>query len=184
MLQELTETALQPSDGPASIVQEAAATTDKEQSVTAESDWVVDDIEPGPQTGPSQAASDIKCIYRFKHPLFEEDDFELKVQRSKVSLEYCVHGHNFNQVTTYIRVWNNTYHKKIFIRCTSDQWETFEDFQASYVHSCGDGESDRLQCDLPFKRGGEIEFAICYRSNGEEHWDNNQGANYSVVHSQ
>ena len=182
MLQELTETALQPSDGPASTIQEAAATADNEQSVTESSSEVV---EPGPaQTGPSQAAAEIKCIYRFKHPLFEEDDFELKVQRSKVCLEYCVHGHNFNEITTYIRVWNHTYFKNIFIRCTSDQWETCEDMQACYVRSCGDGESDRFQCDLPFKRGGEIEFAICYRSNGEEHWDNNQGANYSVVHSQ
>ena len=126
MLQELTETVLPPSDGQASTIQEAAATADNEQSVT-ESDWVVNDIKPGPQTGPSQAARDIKCIYRFKHPLFEEDDFELKVQRSKVCLEYCVHGHNFNQVTTYIRVWNNVHHKEVFIRCTSDRWETFED---------------------------------------------------------
>ena len=137
---------------------------------------------------PSQAAPKCSYMYKFKHPLFEEaGDFELRVQNSKVVLENCVHGQTDQPrtVTAYIRVRNISYNKDVFIRCTGDHWKTCQDLNASYVRSCGDAgqtQTDRFQCDIPIpETGGQVEFAIGYRVDGEEHWDNNYSANYCVT---
>ena len=116
------------------------------------------------------------CPFRFHHPAFWDEDFDLKVLKSNVSLEYCFHGHN-KFFSGFVRVHNEAYHKTVFIRYTIDSWAMFRDEEAEWMCSCSEGASDRFIFTLPMKK---MDFAICYVVNGQEHWDNNHGRNYRV----
>ena len=114
--------------------------------------------------------------FQFHQPAFCDEDFNLKVLQSKVSLEYCVHGRS-KSFLGFVLVHNEAYHKKVFIRYTHDNWATFHDAEAHWMCSCSEGASDRFRFTLPMM---ETDFAICYVVNGQEHWDNNHGHNYHV----
>ena len=83
----------------------------------------------------------------------------------------------------------------IFVRHTSNSWESFTDTTAQYMssHFTSDGTSfDLFQFKLPFSiddgngaaKNAEwscnMEFAISYRVHNVETWDNNNGENYQL----
>ena len=111
----------------------------------------------------------------FTQPGSEPDFFE-RVSRDKVVLESVrtesriLHGN--------VRVSNIAYDKDICVRWTHDNWRTFHDTCA--VFCVNDGNTDRFSFELPIN-GDDLQFALRYKTNGQEFWDNNRGHNYSVV---
>ncbi len=74
------------------------------------------------------------------------------------------------------RVLDMAYDKEVTVRYSTDDWATWEDSEASWAGE--DTWELRIEGlgveDLP----DEVEFALRYRADGEEHWDNNGGENY------
>lgn len=116
-----------------------------------------------------------KHTFMFTQPSLEPDFFE-RVRRDTVVLESIreeprsLHG--------IVRVFNLAYNKEVVIRWTHDSWRTSHD--TCCVFCSNDGETDRFAFELPIN-GDDVSFAIRYRVESGEFWDNNRGANYTVT---
>ena len=109
-------------------------------------------------------------------------NFLERLNRQNVSLENVLVSNC--AVMGTIKVRNIAYEKTVFVRCTCDNWKTFEDNNGSYVPLSCDGNYDRFSFAITIpstiKDGAKVEFAICYKtvSPDNEFWDNNDGKNY------
>jgi hypothetical protein len=73
------------------------------------------------------------------------------------------------------------YDKIVTIRYTTDDWATYSDAEAFYTGpKSGTSERWGFYVDLPVDATA-VEYAIAYTVLGETSWDNNIGANYSIV---
>ncbi|XP_019720759.1 protein phosphatase 1 regulatory subunit 3A-like isoform X1 [Hippocampus comes] len=84
-----------------------------------------------------------------------------------------------------VRVLNVSFHKAVYIRSTMDNWETYFDHPAEYVHGSHDGDTDKFSFKLSFAspyvtHGSRIEFVVRYETTEGDHWDNNSHMNYAV----
>lgn len=81
-----------------------------------------------------------------------------------------------------VRVLNLSFDKDVFVRCTSDNWQTFHDHPAMFGSSVTP-TSDRFFATLAassYKAGTVLEFCLCCRIQGRQFWDNHAGANYTI----
>ena len=116
-----------------------------------------------------------KHTFTFTNPSLEPDFFA-RVKGDYVVLESIreeprsLHG--------IVRVFNLTYSKEVTIRWSHDGWRTSHDTCA--VFCSNDGDTDRFAFELPIN-GDDVSFAIRYRTEGSEFWDNNRGRNYTIT---
>lgn len=124
--------------------------------------------------------------YYLPQPLFRRD-FDQRFKTNNVCLENVfVSSGSSNVLIGVIRVNNIAYIKHIFVRYTLNRWKDHSDKRAEFTYQCCDGKADKFIFQLlisPKIYGHEIldgivEFAICYRVNNLEFWDNNYGHNY------
>ena len=107
-----------------------------------------------------------------------QPDFYTRLQSQTVGLESvssqprAIHG--------IVRVMNIHYDKDVSVRWTHDKWRTNHDSKCTYCPGSSDGQTDRFSFTLP-ANGDDIEFAINYRVQGMEFWDNNNGQNYLIT---
>uniref|UniRef100_A0A6J0UH56 Protein phosphatase 1 regulatory subunit 3D n=1 Tax=Pogona vitticeps TaxID=103695 RepID=A0A6J0UH56_9SAUR len=88
-----------------------------------------------------------------------------------------------------VRVMNVAFEKEVAVRYTFNQWRSQHEVMAQW-HSHVPGTDGQDSMDVfvfflpvpPFllHLSSVVEFAVLYRVNGEEYWDNNQGENYSL----
>ncbi|CAG5116955.1 unnamed protein product, partial [Candidula unifasciata] len=122
----------------------------------------------------------------FSQPASDYLAFRDKVSKNLVALEnvilkdYTVEG--------TIKVKNITFEKQVFVRISWDEWKTFEDISATYIPGPGSSYTDSFdtfsfKIDIPpnFDVSKKIQFAVCFKENGIEHWDSNGGKNYCIV---
>jgi len=69
----------------------------------------------------------------FQQPAGDYLKFRQRLEQKFISLENVLL--NGFQVNGTIKVKNINFHKQVFIRCTFNNWTTFEDYQAIYVPS-------------------------------------------------
>lgn len=76
---------------------------------------------------------------------------------------------------------NYAYHKNVFVRYTTDGWNTCSD-QPMHYAATNDNGTESWTTYLPISgtdaSGEGFEYAICYQVNGKEYWANNFGKNY------
>lgn len=128
----------------------------------------------------------------FPQPVSDYSHFREFLDINNVSLESA--SVNGLSVIGTIKVKNLTFHKTVFARFTCDNWATSYDVNAYYVNNglaYGQGmvmtsliDTFSFTYDLPveFTKCDNIQFAICFRCEGQEFWDNNEKKNY-VIHS-
>ena len=111
-------------------------------------------------------------------PLYPTD---LVLGSSPLALARCgYHGWNGN-FSGDIVLKNLAYDKTVEIIYTTDRWQTWASGYATYFHPKSE-DTELWSFTLPV--GGysyypEIEFAIRYRVDGQEYWDNNFYRNYT-----
>ncbi|XP_076325555.1 uncharacterized protein LOC143233311 [Tachypleus tridentatus] len=123
-------------------------------------------------------------------PLFPQpmtqNDFMDRIRNQKVCLENII-ASGLN-VQCYVRVLNISFEKLVVARYTTNEWLSYDDVLANYVHGSYDGLSDKFSWNffVPFMSEGQrLIFAIRFLANGQEFWDNNDGKNYILrCHSQ
>ena len=76
---------------------------------------------------------------------------------------------------------NYAYHKNVFVRYTTDGWNSYHDTAMGYTETTDNG-TERWTTFLPIY-GADVfsenfHYAICYQVNGQEYWANNFGADY------
>ena len=83
-------------------------------------------------------------------------------------------------ITAYgtIRVTNRSFDKEVFVRYTTDQWETSSTINARHSTHYFDNNTDVYLFKLTVPMS--LSFAICYRTDNEEFWDNNSSKNYTL----
>ncbi|KAI9319418.1 putative phosphatase regulatory subunit-domain-containing protein [Dichotomocladium elegans] len=77
-------------------------------------------------------------------------------------------------------VANLSFEKQVFVRYTTDAWETHIDVEATYHDSLATGGLDRFSFKLMMDPEKEIQLALRYIVNGQEYWDNNNSENYRL----
>ncbi|KAI8143249.1 putative phosphatase regulatory subunit-domain-containing protein [Fennellomyces sp. T-0311] len=81
-------------------------------------------------------------------------------------------------------VVNLAFEKHVMVRYTFDSWKTHTDIDAIYRESLVDSYKDRFTFELHTEENDDdlkLQFALRYRVNGREFWDNNGGENYSAL---
>ena len=86
-----------------------------------------------------------------------------------------------NNIRGTIRVVNMEYHKEVTVRWTNNDWSTFRDSKCTYCRGSDDGQTDLFSFTLPFKNHDTIKFAVSYKVQRMEFWDNNYGKNYVLT---
>lgn len=85
-----------------------------------------------------------------------------------------------------IKVSNLSFHKEVIVRSSSDKWNTHEDAFCIYVPNAATNSGAYVLYDtFSFKlalppKSKQLEFCVCFRCDGKEYWDNNNGANYQL----
>ncbi|CAF1042015.1 unnamed protein product [Adineta ricciae] len=111
-------------------------------------------------------------------------DLLQRVYEEQVALEDM-----FTRGTTVygtVRVNNIAFDKRVSVRFTIDRWRTYSIINALHSIHHADTNTDCLQFKLHIPKEElqspptRLSFAICYRINQREFWDNNFGENYNL----
>ena len=148
---------------------------------------------------PSSAMKDLKGIQSYENEKFlvgnrylaacfpqpsTLPDYITRVHENKVILENCTVDDKEMTVTGIIRVANLAFHKRVVVRFTFNEWLTFDEITASYIHNSSDGPTDKFSFTIHvpawFDTGNRLQFAVMYSVCGQLFWDNNFGCNYVV----
>lgn len=77
---------------------------------------------------------------------------------------------------------NLGYEKDVIIRYTTDNWKTYNEEKANFGFTSIYGNIDAWTFQVNLDEPSEnVEFAVMYRVNGQEYWDNNFGTNYDAT---
>ena len=100
-----------------------------------------------------------------------------RVRCGGISLERMSLSADGNAVVGTVLVLNDCYEKSVFVRHTSNAWDTFTDAPAEWVETVEDGAMDRFKfsVELP-KESYSVEMAFSFN----QQWDNNNTKNYNV----
>jgi hypothetical protein len=83
---------------------------------------------------------------RFAQPALSADFFQ-RLNERKVLLESFYN--RFAYLSGVVRVLSLSYHKRVSIRYTFDNWKSFKTAPASYIENSFDGSTDRFTFELP-----------------------------------
>uniref|UniRef100_UPI00398E86D5 protein phosphatase 1 regulatory subunit 3G n=1 Tax=Pristiophorus japonicus TaxID=55135 RepID=UPI00398E86D5 len=112
----------------------------------------------------------------------EASDFWQRAEKNRVCLEKVTVSHF--DIHGLVRVLNVSYAKEVTVRYTFNNWLSCLDTPARYVEGSSQSGTDQFAFSLsipPFlDQGAFVHFAICYRADNEEYWDNNFDKNYAL----
>lgn len=125
----------------------------------------------------------------FPQPASDYVFFRKRLDTEKVSLENVIVMKSENIIQGTIKVKNETFEKEVFVRSSTNNWKTYEDSYCTFVASHSNkhiGPALILYDTFCFKiavppNSDKIEFCVCFKSGGNEYWDNNHGKNYVIV---
>ena len=127
------------------------------------------------------------CLYR--QPNSEHPDIYLhEVWRSQIKLEYAdirvkpssTSGEQSLQGTLWVT--NASYYKHVTVKYTFNHWINTCECEAQYrCHSNDFRNIDQFDFSIDVPSDVDrIDFVLRYCVNGQEHWDNNDGKNYTL----
>ena len=119
----------------------------------------------------------VKGQVAFNSPLFSERDFELRITKEKVCLEFI--QIDAEEIRGYIRVLNTTFEKDVKVYYTNNKWKNVCTTQAYWVESVCNGKMDRFFFTIPGRQSvGDLTFSLTFN----EIRDDNKGHNYTVTY--
>ncbi|XP_067928368.1 protein phosphatase 1 regulatory subunit 3B-like [Watersipora subatra] len=122
----------------------------------------------------------------FSQPIANFSQFMQSLERNNVQVESVVVKDSL--IIGTVKVKNLAFYKTVFVRVTRDHWRSSYDVSAHFVNNglCKPADLSTstdtfsFTIDIPLNEVAQvgIEFAVCYRCNGQEFWDNNGNKNY------
>ncbi|VDN57500.1 unnamed protein product [Dracunculus medinensis] len=116
----------------------------------------------------------------FTQPASDYVIFREKVTKDNIALENVRLKNEEHRLAGTIKVKNIAFEKRVFIRVTTNEWQSYTDHEAKYMSS-----SSRLidtfgfEFEIPSDQemdNAHIEFCVCF----EQYWDSNGRKNYSL----
>ncbi|CAG8804574.1 32832_t:CDS:2, partial [Racocetra persica] len=120
----------------------------------------------------------------------DDEDFDFSISKP-VFVESVFLSSDKRKLLGRIQVQNIAFQKSVEVRYTFDFWQTVSEVSANYAEGVPDKDSrnsfdlfifaielidnSRNQID-----GKTMYFAVRYKVNGRDYWDNNNGSNYQV----
>ncbi|CAF3292618.1 unnamed protein product [Rotaria socialis] len=148
--------------------------------------WVFDVELTSKQTSSIRVPKKFFCLYR--QPNSEHPDIYLhEVWKSQIKLEYAsirlkssLTGEQYLYGTTWVT--NAGYHKNVTLQYTFSRWSNKNEYQAKHLFHSNDFRNlDKFEFNIDIPNDiDRVDFVLRYRVNGQEHWDNNEGKNYSL----
>lgn len=86
-----------------------------------------------------------------------------------------------------VKVKNIAFNKEVIVRVTWDDWKSQQDIFCTYNKAYGPVTCSHVVFDtFSFKitlppSSKRLEFCICFRTDSQEYWDNNDGKNYTIT---
>ncbi|CAI9716998.1 protein phosphatase 1 regulatory subunit 3B-like isoform X2 [Octopus vulgaris] len=121
----------------------------------------------------------------FTQPAADYVAFRDRVEKNFVSLENVILKDY--QVTGTVKVKNVAFEKHVYIKCTFDSWSSSGEVDATYLNTNGCSRFDTFTFEMNVPTGFDIRkqilFAVAYRTDNKEYWDNNYGNDYLIVSS-
>ena len=94
------------------------------------------------------------------------------VVSERLGYQYNTSNYQINAV-----LQNYAYNKNVFVRYTTNGWQSYQDKALSYSKTNENGtETWTTNVNA---NGSDFQYVICYRVNGREYWANNFGENYN-----
>ncbi|CAH2062138.1 unnamed protein product, partial [Iphiclides podalirius] len=146
--------------------------------------WTLRLAQPQPQL-PKQPQPD-PWVARFAQPAADYVAFRRRVTECHVALENVIIRQRERAADGTVKVANLAFAKEVFVRCSADGWATHEDTYCAHSGSAParpgappahDTFAFRLQLPVHSRR---LDFCVGFRCAGEEYWDSNGGANYTI----
>uniref|UniRef100_A0A3B4FX73 Protein phosphatase 1, regulatory subunit 3B n=1 Tax=Pundamilia nyererei TaxID=303518 RepID=A0A3B4FX73_9CICH len=134
----------------------------------------------------SLKAEDDRLVLGFAQPASDYLLFRQRLEENLVCLEHCLLKEKAFAGTVKVR--NMSFEKSVKVRVTFDSWKSHTDVDCVYMKDSypslhHDTFSFEVSVSGELKPHERIEFAVCYQVDGCEHWDSNQGNNYSITWS-
>ncbi|XP_058062056.1 uncharacterized protein LOC131212275 [Anopheles bellator] len=126
-------------------------------------------------------------VVDFVQPASDYVRFRQKLDDRNISLENVIIKETEQLIVGTVKVKNLSYHKEVILRSSCDNWKTHEDTFCTYSLVGNGAASAYLIFDtFSFKvtlppKSRRIEFCACFKCDGVEYWDNNDGRNYSLT---
>ncbi|WP_299894864.1 carbohydrate-binding protein [uncultured Aquimarina sp.] len=132
------------------------------------------------------------AMSRMEGWFFADPELNVNVDTNYTSLSYFPNG-NTNSFNITVDVRNLAPDKEVGVVYTSDNWQTQEYLPLTYRQFWSNGPLFTVQSPNNFGierwQGyaaldpsiNEVEYAVVYKVNGNEYWDNNYGNNYKVA---
>lgn len=125
----------------------------------------------------------------FPQPASDYISFRKRLDNEKVSLENVIIKDSEEIMQGTIKVRNETYDKEVFLRSSTNNWKTYEDYYCTFVPNNLNSSFgvayvlyDTFSFNIPLPpKTNRIEFCVCFKCGSNEYWDNNYQNNYLIV---
>ncbi|XP_008052231.1 protein phosphatase 1 regulatory subunit 3D, partial [Carlito syrichta] len=127
----------------------------------------------------------LQCLVPASPPPVEAADFGERLRRQLVCLERVTCSDL--GISGTVRVLNLAFEKQVTVRYTFSGWRSVHEAVARWRGPAGaEGTEDVFAFGFPvppflLELGSRVHFALRYRVAGAEHWDNNDGCDYSLT---
>ncbi|CAF3570238.1 unnamed protein product [Rotaria socialis] len=148
--------------------------------------WTFDVELPSKQTPDIRVPKKFFCLYRqpnSEHPdiyLHEVWKSQIKLEFASIRLKSSLTGEQYLYGTAWVT--NAGYHKNVTLQYTFSRWSNKHEYQAKHLFHSNDFRNlDKFEFNIDIPNDiDRVDFVLHYRVNGQEHWDNNEGKNYSL----
>uniref|UniRef100_A0A8C4RPP0 Protein phosphatase 1 regulatory subunit 3C n=1 Tax=Erpetoichthys calabaricus TaxID=27687 RepID=A0A8C4RPP0_ERPCA len=126
-------------------------------------------------------------VLDFPQPSADYLQFRNHLKKNLVALENC--SLQERSLSGTVKVRNVNFEKQVLVRITFDTWKTFSDIECTFmnnIYGCSDMDTFSFAIDLPsfIPPHERTEFCICFKANEQIYWDNNEGQNFRLVHTE
>lgn len=98
-----------------------------------------------------------------------------------VAAERLGYQYDYSKFQINAVLQNYAYHKNVFVRYTTNGWQSYQDKALGYVKTNGNGtETWSTTINATGANYNNFQYVICYQVNGTEFWANYFGANYDL----
>ncbi|CAF1033603.1 unnamed protein product [Adineta ricciae] len=126
------------------------------------------------------------CLYRqpnSEHPdiyLHEVWKSQIKLEHADIRLKLSATGEQYLHGTAWVT--NAGYWKNVTVKYSFNRWLNTYEYDAQHrCHSNDFRNIDQFEFNIDIPQDVDrIDFVLRYQVNGQEHWDNNEGKNYTL----
>ncbi|KRY23224.1 Protein phosphatase 1 regulatory subunit 3B [Trichinella patagoniensis] len=136
------------------------------------------------ERGNHAAVGGSSWVLNFSQPASDYAKFRHKLNQNNVVLENVLLRNDIQSLHGTVKVKNLAFEKEVYVRCTTDEWATFQDHPATFLcNTSGIFDTFLFDFEIPLDDDTRqrIEFCISYRVAGQQFWDNNDNANYELI---